>query len=200
MATRGRPREFDVDEALDRAIEVFWRQGYNGTSLSDLTEAMGVSRPSLYAAFGNKEETFKRAVDRYAEIDMAYVTDALAESTAFDVARRFLVDNVEAVTTLGRPPGCLSIQGGLAAGPEDAEIVRFLNDRRSGGEARMTERFARAQADGDLPSDEDPAELARYLNTVSAGLAVQASAGASRAALRLVAERALRSFPGAPPA
>ncbi|ARJ04330.1 TetR family transcriptional regulator [Cnuibacter physcomitrellae] len=198
MATRGRPREFDVEEALDRAIEVFWRQGYGGTSLTDLTEAMGVSRPSLYAAFGNKEETFKRAVDRYAEIDMAYVTEALAEPTALEVARRFLFDNVEAVTTPGRPPGCLSIQGGLAAGPEDAEIVRFLADRRSGGEARLAERFARARAVGDLASDEDPADLAKYLNTVSAGLAVQAAAGAPRDALHRVAERALRAFPGTP--
>ncbi|MDR6972815.1 TetR/AcrR family transcriptional regulator [Leifsonia shinshuensis] len=194
-ATRGRPREFDVDAALDRAIEVFWRQGYEGTSLSDLTEAMGINRPSLYNAFGNKEETFKRAVDRYAVVDMAYVDAALAAPTAYEVAERYLKDNVAAVTTPGRPPGCLSIQGGLAGSPEDDRVIRFLAERRQAGEARFAERFARAVADGDLPASEDPADLAKYLSTVSAGLAVQAAAGATRAQLMGVVTRALRSFP-----
>lgn len=196
MTARGRPREFDTDAALDRAIDVFWRQGYSGTSLTDLTEAMQISRPSLYAAFGNKEETFKRAVDRYTLIDMGYVDDALAEPTAREVARRYLSDNVVAVTTPGRPPGCLSIQGGLAAGPDDARVVRFLAERRAVGEARFAERFARAIAEGDLPAFERPRDLAKYLSTVSAGLAVQAAAGASRRELAHVAERALAAFPG----
>ncbi|MFJ3489977.1 TetR/AcrR family transcriptional regulator [Leifsonia aquatica] len=194
-ATRGRPREFDVDEALDRAIEVFWRQGYEGTSLSDLTDAMGINRPSLYSAFGNKEDTFKRAVDRYAEIDMAYVGTALAAPTALEVAQRYLRDNVTAVTTPGKPPGCLSIQGGLSASPADDPVVQYLAERRAAGEVRFAERFARAIAEGDLPADEDPAELAKYINTVSAGIAVQAAAGADRASLLRVVQRALLSFP-----
>jgi len=107
MAQRGRPREFDLEEALDKAIDVFWRHGYGGTSLSDLTEAMGISRPSLYSAFGNKEQTFKAAVERYAHIDMAYVNDALAEPTAYDTASRYLHDNADAVTT----PGGTTIAG-----------------------------------------------------------------------------------------
>lgn len=195
MATRGRPRGFDADEALDRAIEVFWRQGYEGTSLTDLTEAMGINRPSLYRAFGSKEETFKLAVDRYARVDMAYVADALAEPTAYGTARRYLLDNVDAITMPGRPPGCLSIQGGLAVSPDDAEIVRYLEERRADGAAAFTARFEAAVRAGDLAADEDPQELARYLSTVSAGLAVQAAAGAGREELRRVAERALRAFP-----
>ncbi|WP_345799848.1 TetR/AcrR family transcriptional regulator [Microbacterium sp. AZCO] len=195
MATRGRPREFDVDEALDRAIELFWRQGYEGTSLTDLTEAMGINRPSLYSAFGSKEGTFKLAVDRYARIDMAYVEDALAEPTAYDTARRYLLENVDAITTPGRPPGCLSIQGGLSSAPQDEGIVRYLEDRRADGAARFAERFAAAIDAGDLPAEEDPVELARYLTTVSAGLAVQAAAGATRDELRRVAQRALTAFP-----
>ncbi|WP_395242762.1 TetR/AcrR family transcriptional regulator [Agromyces sp. MMS24-K17] len=198
MATRGRPREFDVDEALDRAIEVFWRQGYEGTSLSDLTDAMGINRPSLYGAFGSKEGAFKLAVDRYARVDMAYVDDALAEPTAFETARRYLLDNVDAITTPGRPPGCLSIQGGLTSAPQDAAIVRYLEERRAEGEARFAARFAAAIEAGDLAADEDPRELARFLNTISAGLAVQAAAGARRADLRQVALRALRAFPRTP--
>lgn len=197
-ATRGRPREFDPDAALDKAIEVFWRQGYEGTSLTDLTDAMGINRPSLYSAFGNKEDTFKRAVDRYARVDMAYVDDALAETSAYRVAERYLADNVDAVTTPGKPPGCLSIQGGLSSSPADDRVVRYLAERRAAGEARFAERFARAIAEGDLPATEDPAELAKYINTVSAGLAVQAAAGTGRAELRRVIARALRAFPGAP--
>ncbi|MGA1835916.1 TetR/AcrR family transcriptional regulator [Herbiconiux sp. 11R-BC] len=196
-ATRGRPRGFDLEQALDQAIEVFWRQGYEGTSLSDLTAAMGINRPSLYAAFGNKEQTFKLAVDRYAEIDMAYADRALSAPTAFEVVSRYLRDNVDAVTTPGKPPGCLSIQGGLSAAPNDDPIVKYLAGRRADGEQRFAERFARAVEEGDLPVGEDPADLARYVSTVSTGIAVQAASGATRAALHRVVDRALRVFPGA---
>ena len=196
MTTRGRPRGFDVDEALDHAVDVFWRQGYEGTSLDDLTTAMGISRPSLYAAFGNKESTFRKAVGRYAEIEMAYVNEALAEPTARAVAEHYLRANVAAVTAPDRPPGCLSIQGGLASNDGDRRIVEFLAESRAGGERRFAERFRRAVADGDLSADEDPDELAAYVVTVSAGIAVQASGGAGRPELVAVAERALRAFPG----
>src|SRR6478735_6461503 len=150
-ATRGRPRSFDPDAALDRAIEVFWRQGYEGTTLDDLTGAMGINRPSLYAAFGNKEATFRRAVERYAEVDMAYVGEALAEPTARRVAEHYLRSNVAAITQPGKPAGCLSVQGGLAGSAEDERVVRFLADSRAGGERRMADRFRRARDDGDLP-------------------------------------------------
>jgi AcrR family transcriptional regulator len=156
---------------------------------------MGISRPSLYSAFGNKEETFKAAVERYARIDMAYVNDALAEPTAYETVSRYLRDNVDAVTTPGKPAGCLSIQGGLAAAPDDDRVVRYLADRRADGEARFADRFARAIADGDLPASENAAELAKYVSTVSAGLAVQAAAGVSRKELHRVVDRALLAFP-----
>lgn len=195
MAVRGRPREFDVDAALERAVDVFWRRGYEGTTLDDLTSAMGISRPSLYSAFGNKADTFRRALERYARVELAYVDEALAQPTAREVAEHYLRANAEAVTLPGRPPGCLSIQGGLAGHPNDQQIIDFLSASRRGGEARFTERFRRAVEEGDLPSTEDPAELARYLAAVTAGLAVQAAGGAERADLMAVAERALISFP-----
>ncbi|SEG92263.1 transcriptional regulator, TetR family [Actinacidiphila yanglinensis] len=200
MAQRGRPREFDMEDALDRAIDVFWRQGYSGTSLSDLTRAMGISRPSLYGAFGTKEETFKLAVERYARIDMAYVTTALAAPTAYETAGRYLRDNVDAVTTPGKPAGCLSIQGGLSASPDDDRVVRYLAERRADGEARFAARFAQAITDGDLPASENPAALAKYVSTVSAGLAVQAAAGVARDDLHRVVDRALLAFPRRPEA
>ncbi len=197
MAERGRPREFVLDDALDRAVEVFWRQGYEGTTLDDLTSAMNISRPSLYAAFGNKEATFKQAVKRYAAVDMAYINDAIDQPTARAVAEEYLRSNVKAITEPDRPAGCLSIQGGLSGSSEDQRIVSFLNDSRNEGESRFAERFQRAIDEGDLPASENPRELAKYLATVTAGLAVQAAAGASRAELGPIAERALLAFPGA---
>ena len=195
MVARGRPRAFDVDDALDRAVEVFWRHGYEGTTLDDLTDAMGINRPSLYSAFGNKESTFRKAVARYAEIDMAYVDEALAQPTARAVAEHYLRSNVVAVTTPGKPRGCLSIQGALAGSAEDQRIVEFLAEGRAQGEQRLAERFRQSVTAGDLDAAEQPEELARYVCTVSAGLAVQAAAGVPRAALRHVVERALRAFP-----
>ncbi|BCB74828.1 TetR/AcrR family transcriptional regulator [Phytohabitans flavus] len=194
MAGRGRPREFDIDEALDVAIVVFWRQGYEGTTLDDLTGAMGISRPSLYAAFGDKEATFKRAVQRYTQVDMRYVETALAQSTAFAVAAEYLQGNIRTITNPDRPPGCLTVQGGVSGSQADQRIVELLNTVRIAVEARLTARFKQAIADGDLPETEDPADLARYLLTVTSGQAIQAGAGATRAQLSRVAEHALAAF------
>ena len=194
----GRPRTFDADDALDRAIEVFWRQGYEGTSLTDLTAAMGVNRPSLYAVFGTKEDLFRRAVARYAERDMAYVLASLRQPTAFEVAQAFLRDNVVAITRRDRPRGCLTVQGGAACGPANRGIVEFLAASRLIGERAFADRFARAVKAGDLPAGTEPDALARYLMVVSEGLAVHAAAGASRAKLRRVAALALAAFPAQP--
>lgn len=194
MAGRGRPREFDVDQALDAAINVFWSQGYEGTTLDDLTTAMSISRPSLYAAFGDKEATFKRAVERYAQVDQRYVETALAQSTALAVAAEYLRGHLRASTNPDRPPGCLTVQGGVSGSQADQRVVQFLNTHRAAVEARLAARFKQAIADGDLSSDEDPTDLARYLLTVTSGQAIQAGAGATREQLSRVAERALAAF------
>ncbi|MFF4309551.1 TetR/AcrR family transcriptional regulator [Streptomyces sp. NPDC001507] len=196
MAERGRPRGFDADAALDRAVEVFWRQGYEGASLSDLTEAMGINRTSMYAAYGNKEELFRRAVARYAEADMAYARDALTRPTAYAVIEAFLRANADALTRADRPPGCLSVQGGLAEGGDNGHIAAFLAESRLAGERALADRLARAVAEGDLPADTDPSALARYVMVVSEGNAVHATAGAGRAALHATVDIALRAVPG----
>src|SRR5438876_1611267 len=122
-STVGRPRAFDVDEALDQALKVFWRKGYEGTSLPDLTRAMGINRPSLYAAFGNKEALFRKALDRYAQGPAAYVREALSKPTARAVVQHLLLGAVEMATDPRHPRGCLAVQGALACGDE-AECVR----------------------------------------------------------------------------
>jgi AcrR family transcriptional regulator len=192
---RGRPRGFDVDQAVDAALEVFWRKGYEGTSLPDLTEAMGINRPSLYAAFGNKEQLFRRVLDRY-ESRATHVCRALSEPTARAVAEKLLLGAAEAQTSGKRGPrGCLMVQGALSCGDEAEPVRRELCARRAATQTALRKRFERAKRDGDLPRDAHAADLARYVMTVLHGMSVQSSGGASRADLRRVAETALRAFP-----
>jgi AcrR family transcriptional regulator len=192
---RGRPREFDLDRALDRALAVFWQKGYEGTTLPDLTTAMGINRPSLYAAFGNKEALFRRALDRYDAGPAGYVRKALDQPTARAVAEQLLRGASRLLTDRRGPRGCLLVQGALACGEAAQSVREELASRRLAGEVAIRRRFERALAEGDLPVDVDPADLARYLVTVIHGMAVQAAGGASQAALRRVAEIALRAWP-----
>jgi len=191
----GRPRAFDRDEALNQALAVFWRQGYEGASLADLTTAMGISPPSLYAAFGNKAGLFRAVLDRYAADAAGFLATVLAAPTARAVAETLLRGVAEMQTRPGLPPGCLLVQGALSCSAEGEPIRRELICRRSADEAALRERFEQALAVGDLSADADPAALARYLTTVSQGMAVHATAGASRAELQAVAEIALRAWP-----
>jgi AcrR family transcriptional regulator len=189
----GRPRCFDVDKALDRALDVFWRKGYEGATLPDLTRAMGINRPSLYAAFGNKEALFKKAIDRYAEGPACHVKEALAEPTVARVVERLLRGTVDLVTDRRSPHGCFMVQGALACGDSADPVRRELVKRRTAGEAALRERFERAITEGDLPPSSDPAALAGYVFTICHGLAVQAAGGATRAELTRIAEMAIRS-------
>jgi AcrR family transcriptional regulator len=193
-ASLGRPRAFDIHRALDRALSVFWEKGYEGTSLSDLTKAIGINRPSLYAAFGNKESLFRKALDRY-EKTVAFVLDAINEPTARRFAERLLHSAADMVTNPHNPPGCLTVRGALASGEEADPIRLELALRRSEGEASIRKRLDRAKREGDLPPHANPADLARYLATVYQGMSVQAAGGATREQLRRVAKIALRAWP-----
>lgn len=191
----GRPRAFDTAEALDRAVEVFWSKGYEGASLAELTRAMRINPPSLYAAFGNKEGLFRAALDRYVGQRAAYLDAVLAAPTARAVAERVLLETCDAEPEGGEPRGCLLLMGGLACGSGAEGIPTELADRRQQNEALFRTRFERAAAEGDLPDGASPAGLARYLATVLQGLGVQAAGGATRAELREVAQLALAAFP-----
>jgi len=193
--TPGRPRTFDADRALDRALQVFWRKGYEGASLSDLTRAMRINRPSLYAAFGDKEHLFRRALDRYEEGPASYACEALKEPTARAVVERLLYSSADAMSDPRYPRGCLFIQGALACGDEAVSVKRELSSRREAGEQALCERLERAKSEGDLPPDSDPVALARYVITTAQGMSVQAASGATRAELRRVVDIALRAWP-----
>ena len=191
----GRPRSFDLDQALDRALQVFWRKGYEGTSLADLTRAMGINRPSLYAAFGDKEALFRKALDRYAEGPAAYVRESLNEKTARGVAETLLRGTVDLLSDPRNPHGCLNVQGALVCGAAAEPIRRELTSRRAAGEAAIRRRLRRAKAESDLAPDADPADLACYIATVLHGLSVQAAGGANRAQLLRVIQTAMRAWP-----
>jgi AcrR family transcriptional regulator len=194
-AAIGRPRAFDMDQALQAALDVFWRKGYDGASVSELTAAMGINPPSLYAAFGNKEGLFRQALARYAEGRARFTREALERPRAREAIAALLKGNADFLTERCNPPGCLLVQGIAGAGEHDKCIRAELAARRAETETLVRERLKRAKAEGDLPKTADPAALARFIATVTHGMSVEAAAGASRAELRRVAETALRALP-----
>ena len=190
---RGRPRAFDPDAAADRAMHVFWAKGYEGASLSDLTQAMRINRPSLYAAFGNKEQLFRKVLDRYMNGPLAYFGKALGAAKARDVVEQIFLGVANMASDPRAPAGCLLVQGALACG--DASVRKQAAARRTAADVALRRRFQRAKREGDLPSNADPGELAHYVMTVLHGMAVQGADGASSDQLRRVAQVALRAWP-----
>jgi AcrR family transcriptional regulator len=195
MSAMGRPREFNTDKALEQALHVFWRQGYEGTSINDLTQAIGITKPSLYAAFGNKEELFRKALDRYIDGPAGYVQLAMAKPTVREVVEHLLLGAADAVTNPENPPGCLAVQAALCCGDAAESIKQELMSRRANGEDDLRKRFERAVAEGDLPADTDAGDLARYISAILQGMAVQAAGGASRDELQKIARMALKTWP-----
>ncbi|MCT9932361.1 TetR/AcrR family transcriptional regulator [Planotetraspora sp. A-T 1434] len=191
----GRPRGFDADEALERAMLVFWEHGYEGASTAILTNAMGISTTSMYAAFGNKEKLFRRVLERYTEGPSAYLARALEEPTALHVATAILAGTVRTTTRPAHPHGCLGVQSALTTSDSGQEVRDLLVAWRNNGYCCIQERFQRAVDEGDLPPQTDPGLLARYLTTFAYGIAVQAASGVGRDELRKMADAVLRNWP-----
>jgi AcrR family transcriptional regulator len=192
----GRPREFDPNQVLEVAMALFWEHGYDGVSITDLTNATGVNRRSLYATFGSKEQLFYKAVDRYLAGPGGFVAAAMAEPTAREIAYAMAHGAADAYTDPTSPRGCLLVQGALAAGEESAPIQADLAHRRAVGVKLLADRFAIAQQDGELPGA-DPLIIARWINAVCQGISVQACSGATREELHAVADQALKAWPTA---
>jgi AcrR family transcriptional regulator len=178
-------------------MRLFWDHGYDGTSMSDLTEAMGINRRSVYAAFGNKEALFTAALDRYLAGPGAFADKALALPTAREVAESLLKGSAEAFTSPDRPPGCMVVQSALTCSHAAAAVRSELAARRAARVDAFRERFDRARADGDMPADTDTQALASYILALSNGLSVLASSGIGRETLSRTVDLALSTWPSA---
>jgi AcrR family transcriptional regulator len=191
----GRKSQFDADEALERALEVFWARGYEGATLPELTWAMGINRPSLYAAFGNKEQLFRKALDHYQTGPQAFLAEALRKPTARAAVEAIFSGFVGMLRGRDKACGCLIVCGALACGEEAEPVRRELAWLRQATVTTLRERFERAVQEGDLAEGTDCAALARYIATLLNGLAVQAASGATQKELRLVSALAMRARP-----
>ncbi|KLE33860.1 TetR/AcrR family transcriptional regulator [Aurantiacibacter luteus] len=194
LATRGRPREFCPDTALASALQVFWTKGYEGASLSDLTEAMGITRPSLYAAFGNKEALFRQALDLYQRDKTAYIGEAMREPTARGVAQYLLHGAVETATG-GECRGCMGVISTVACQSVEPSIREDVNQRAEAAKTLIVERMQQAIDAGEFNGPTDAQAITRYLLAIMQGISVQAQSGATRADLMGVADAALAAWP-----
>jgi AcrR family transcriptional regulator len=197
-ARRGRPRGFDREVALRRAIEVFWERGYEGTSISELTRAMGINAPSLYAAFGSKEELFREAVTRYDTVEEGSATErALREApTAHAPVEAMLRANADIYADPDNPSGCMVVLGATTWTPHNEDVRRYLVELRHKAFELIRARLERGVDAGELPPDTDIEALADYYNTVLEGLSIQARDGASRETMHAIIDCAMATWDG----
>ena len=192
--TRGRPAAYDRSVVLDKALAVFWRQGFDGASLSELEQATGLSRSSLYAAFGNKEALFEQTVEHYVTHTAGFVVEALGQPRLHDAIAAFLRGAAEFLTSEAHPPGCFVILGALVCAPDSEAARQTLIARRHGLERVLTQRLDAGLAAGELVPEAEASLLGKYVATVHQGMAVQASTGASKQDLLEVAELGLSTL------
>ncbi len=191
----GRPRKFNYEDALDQAILVFWKKGYEGTSMPDLTEAMNMNRPSIYAAFGNKEELFCKALERYSEKAIFFARTQLDKPKLKESVSALLCGAVTSYSCKESPKGCMAVQGALACS-DDAKIAQeFSVMRREKMVEVLKQRFDRGVNEGELPNKTDTLDLARFFITIIQGLSIQSASGVKDEALRAIAHRALSILP-----
>jgi TetR/AcrR family transcriptional regulator, copper-responsive repressor len=198
LVTRGRPRAFARDTALEQALRVFWRHGYEPASIAVLTEAMGIRPASLYAAFGDKRGLFREAVERYQATHGAFTAVALAEEpTARAGVERMLREIAVNYTDPAHPPGCLVISGAVNHGPDADEVEEELRGLRRRAREAIAERIRRDVANGTLPAATDAEALAEFIAAVVRGMSRSAQDGATAEELREVADLAMRAWPDA---
>lgn len=192
--SRGRPRSFDREAALDAAMEVFHRRGFEGASLAELTEAMGINPPSLYAAFGDKEGLFLEAIRRYQQGRVEHCP-YVQEPTARAAIQRLLTDMAAEFTRNDRPRGCMMVMASCTAGGSSEALQQQLAQYRQESRARLKARIERGIREGELPPDADAQALATFYASVLSGMSLQARDGASRKALLATVETAMRAWP-----
>ncbi|HCT28606.1 MAG TPA: TetR family transcriptional regulator [Stenotrophomonas sp.] len=197
MAERGRPRGFDRDTALHKAMEVFWARGYDGASMSELTAAMGIASPSLYAAFGCKEALFREALALYAATESDGIWGGVeAAPTAKEGCVGMLMATARVFTRPDKPSGCLLVLSALHVGDLSDTAREELVRARAGAVAALEARLRRGQAEGDVPDGADVRAVAIYLTTIQQGMSIQARDGADRATLEALARSVMAGWDG----
>ncbi len=192
---RGRPLAFSQDDALEKALQVFWSRGYEGASMAELADALGINKPSIYATFGNKEALFRKALSRYVAGPGAFMSEAMKEPTARQAVEKLLMQAVDFFSDKNTPNGCMIVQGALTCGQNSRMIQQELIAYRSNIEAMLTQRFEQAITQGDLSGNVNSRQLAKYIATIHQGMSVQATSGATKEELLAITEIALSNWP-----
>jgi len=191
-AKAGRPTEFDTDHALNVAMRLFWERGYEGTSMADLSQKMGIHPSSIYAAFGDKQSLFALAAKRYADIPAQYMVRALEEPTFRDFILAAFDNTVEFLGSKEHPSSCFTLTGAISCGTDTEPAKILMREMRLQNEAAIKARLLKARKAGEFPRQENVDDYTRYLSSLLSGLAIQATNGATRTELKRTAAVALR--------
>jgi AcrR family transcriptional regulator len=190
-----RPRVFDIEKAVQTATVMFWKNGYEQTSVANLTEGMGITPPSFYFAFESKDGLFRKVIEHYATTYLGFMEEAFRQSTARGVAERMLYGCADVYSDPSNPRGCLIMNCSLPSSETTVEVRQELATQRKVRRAKLKRRFQEAKASGDLPRDSEPEELARFVMSIGWGLAVEAQSGASKRDLYRIVARAMQAWP-----
>ena len=192
MSRSGRPAGFAKDAALDAAMRLFWEHGYEGTSMADLTKAMGINPSSIYAAFGDKMSLFALAAERYASVPGRYMVEALEQPTFEEFIRAAFANTVRFLSSADHPASCFTLTGAISCGTATEGAKELLQEIRLQNEAALKKRLLQAKKAGEFPEDEDVDDYTRYLSMLLSGLAIQAANGSTGLKLKRTAQVALR--------
>ena len=186
--SRGRPKKFDYEIASKQALELFWKQGFEGTSISDLSEALNMNRPSIYASFGNKHVLFESVLKKYIDDQLGFIDEAIAKDTLSEVFNSLFSHQISLLTQYEDPRGCLLVQA-AASGSRNTEDVReLLAAQRKAIEAKLRKRIQLAQLKKDFPTKQSPSVLAKGMMAIYEGISIEAASGSSKAELLNIAE------------
>jgi AcrR family transcriptional regulator len=188
----GRPTGFDIERALDMAMRLFWERGYEGTSMADLSQKMGIHPSSIYAAFGDKQDLFALAAKRYIDVPAQYMVRALEQPTFRDFILAAFDNTVEFLGSKEHPSSCFTLTGAISCGADTEPAKILMREMRLQNEAAIKARLLKARKAREFPREENIDDYTRYLSSLLSGLAVQAANGSTRAELRRTAEVALR--------
>ncbi len=188
---RGRPKKFDFSLALEQALALFWAQGFEGTSISNLSSALNMNRPSIYASFGNKEHLFKRCTEKYLAEKLSFIDEAMNEKNTLMAFEALFKKEIELIS---HGKGCLLVNTALTCNPMNEAIKTMLTEHRKTLESKFRKRIQLAQLKKEVGTKESPATLAKYIASIYQGLSVQTATGATNRGMREVVKIALKIF------